>query len=86
VYEFTAEEGSVFLPDWTMENLQLQNGNAVRLKNTTIEKGTFIKLQPHSTDFSSMLNPKAALEETLSASFFCFTTGWSTITRNFKLM
>ncbi|KAJ4847234.1 hypothetical protein Tsubulata_035617, partial [Turnera subulata] len=75
VYEFTAEEGYVFLPDWLMENLQLQLGTHVTLKSATLEKGTYVKLQPHSMEFLDIRNPKAALEEALSSKFFCLTAG-----------
>lgn len=38
-------------------------------------KGNLHEIATSLYGFSSMLNPKAALEETSSASFFCFTTG-----------
>ncbi|KAF2289512.1 hypothetical protein GH714_036768 [Hevea brasiliensis] len=75
VYEFTADEGSVFLPSWMMKNLQLQEGELLSVKSATLERGTYIKLQPHSMDFLGILNPKAVLEGTLSFKFFCLTTG-----------
>ena len=51
VYEFTAEEGSVFLLDWMMKNLQLQQGEIVSLKSVSLENGTYVKLQPHFVEF-----------------------------------
>ncbi|XP_021669194.2 uncharacterized protein LOC110656633 [Hevea brasiliensis] len=83
VYEFTADEGSVFLPSWMMKNLQSQEGELLSLKSATLERGTYIKLQPHSMDFLGIVNPKAVLEWTLSSKFFCLTTG-DTIVINYN--
>ncbi|XWS66467.1 hypothetical protein CRYUN_Cryun05aG0202100 [Craigia yunnanensis] len=75
VFEFTGEEeGAVFLPDWMMKNMQLQEGDLMFMKNKKLEKGTYIKLQPHSTDFLGISNPKAVLEENLQK-FSCLTMG-----------
>lgn len=32
-----------------MQNLLLQEGDVVALRSATLPKGTFVKLQPHST-------------------------------------
>lgn len=42
-----------------MENLLLQEGDIVQVKNVTLPKGTYVKLQPHTTDFLDISNPKA---------------------------
>lgn len=42
-----------------MENLLLQEGDAVQVKNTALPKGTYVKLQPHTKDFLDISNPKA---------------------------
>lgn len=42
-----------------MENLLLQEGDIVRVKNVTLPKGTYVKLQPHTKDFLDISNPKA---------------------------
>lgn len=39
----------------------LQEGDIVQLRNTSLEKGTFVKLQPHTKDFLDISNPKAML-------------------------
>lgn len=44
------------------------------VKNTKLEKGTYVKLQPHTTDFLGISNPKAVLEENLQK-FSCLTMG-----------
>ncbi|KAK9090615.1 hypothetical protein Sjap_023792 [Stephania japonica] len=74
VLEFTAEEGIIYIPHWMMENLLLQEGDIVRMKNVTLPKGTYMKLQPHTKDFLDISDPKAILETTLR-NFSCLTTG-----------
>ncbi|OIV93453.1 hypothetical protein TanjilG_10085 [Lupinus angustifolius] len=74
VLEFIAEEGMIYMPYWMMENMLLQEGDIVRVKNVTLPKGTYVKLQPHTMDFLDISNPKAILETTLR-NFSCLTTG-----------
>ncbi|CAI0393371.1 unnamed protein product [Linum tenue] len=81
VLEFVAEEGLIYLPYWMMENLLLQEGDLVQLRNASLEKGTYVKLQPHSTDFLDVSNPKAISScelislETSLRNYSCLTTG-----------
>lgn len=44
-----------------MQNMLLQEGDTVRVKNATLPKGTYVKLQPHTMDFLDISNPKAML-------------------------
>ncbi|KAJ7978533.1 Ubiquitin fusion degradation protein 1-like [Quillaja saponaria] len=74
VLEFIAEEGMIYMPYWMMENMLLQEGDVVRVKNVTLPKGKYVKLQPHTKDFLDISNPKAILETTLR-NFSCLTTG-----------
>jgi ubiquitin fusion degradation protein 1 len=74
VLEFIADEGVVYLPYWMMQNLLLQEGDIVVLRSATLPKGSFVKLQPHSTDFLDISNPRAVLETTLR-NFSCLTVG-----------
>ncbi|KAB5561385.1 hypothetical protein DKX38_006342 [Salix brachista] len=74
VLEFIAEEGMIYMPYWMMENLLLQEGDIVRVKNVTLPKGKYVKLQPHTKDFLDISNPKAILETTLR-NYSCLTTG-----------
>lgn len=74
VLEFVADEGLIYLPYWMMENMLLQEGDIVQVKNASLSKGTFVKLQPHTKDFLDISNPKVVLETTLR-SFSCLTTG-----------
>nr|DAD28228.1 TPA_asm: hypothetical protein HUJ06_029696 [Nelumbo nucifera] len=52
----------------------LTRGDLVQLKNVTLPKGTYVKLQPHTKDFIEVSNPKAILEKTLR-NYSCLTTG-----------
>ncbi|PAN30895.1 hypothetical protein PAHAL_5G344900 [Panicum hallii] len=74
VLEFVADEGTVVMPGWMMENLRLQAGDAVRVRSAALPKGTYVKLRPHAAAFLDVSNLKAVLEKTLRA-FSCFTTG-----------
>lgn len=44
-----------------MENMVLQEGGIVKVKNATLLKGTYVKLRPHTKDFLDISNPKAML-------------------------
>ncbi|KAL1814230.1 hypothetical protein ACET3Z_024295 [Daucus carota] len=75
VLEFSAEEGSVFLPEWMMRNLSLEQGQLVEIEYTGLSKGRFLKVQPHSSEFVKNLeNPKEVMERLLR-DFACLTIG-----------
>lgn len=42
-----------------MQNMSLEEGDIVRIRNVSLVKGTYIKLQPHTQDFLDITNPKA---------------------------
>ncbi|KAL1528417.1 hypothetical protein AB1Y20_009766 [Prymnesium parvum] len=65
VLEFIAQEGMVYLPYWMMENMHLNEGDIVHMRSASIQKGRFVKLQPQTTDFIKISNPKAVLEQSL---------------------
>lgn len=65
VLEFIANEGTVLMPHWMMENLGLGHGEMVKVKSATLPKGTYVKLRPQSKTFLDIANPKAVLENTL---------------------
>eukprot|EP00929_Paragymnodinium_shiwhaense_P012350 TRINITY_DN11935_c0_g2_i1.p1 TRINITY_DN11935_c0_g2~~TRINITY_DN11935_c0_g2_i1.p1 ORF type:complete len:317 (-),score=67.71 TRINITY_DN11935_c0_g2_i1:233-1183(-) len=65
VQEFIAEEGTCYLPYWMMMNLCLQEGDLIRVVNTSLPKGQFVKLQPLTSDFLDIHNPRAVLENSL---------------------
>ena len=56
------------------QNLLLQEGDIVRLKNVSLSKGSYVKLRPHTKDFLDISNPKAVLETTLRL-YTCMTVG-----------
>lgn len=65
VLEFIAQEGMVYLPYWMMENMRLNEGDIIHLRSASIRKGRYVKLQPQTTDFIKISNPKAVLEQSL---------------------
>ncbi|KAK8488802.1 hypothetical protein V6N13_000963 [Hibiscus sabdariffa] len=74
VLEFVADEGTIYIPYWMMQNLHLEEGDIVLVKSASLPKATYVKLQPHTTDFLDISNPKAVLETTLR-SYSCLTVG-----------
>ena len=74
VAEFTAEEGTCYLPTNMFDKLNLMEGQNVNIRNTKLNPGTFIKLQPHLTEFIQNPNPKTILEYNLNK-YFCVTEG-----------
>jgi len=72
VLEFTAEEGRMYIPYWIMQNLLLEEGELVTVRNVALSLATFVKFRPRSVDFLEISNPKAVLESTLR-NFSCLT-------------
>jgi len=44
VLEFSADEGMCHLPVWLMDNLFLEEGAEVILRNVSLDKGSFMKI------------------------------------------
>jgi ubiquitin fusion degradation protein 1 len=65
VLEFVAEEGTCYLPYWLMQHLLLAEGDIVKVTNTSLSKGSYVKLQPVSKEFLDVHNPRAVLENCL---------------------
>lgn len=65
VLEFIAPEGRVYLPDWMMSMLKLKAGGLLEVRSTSLELGKFVKIEPQSTDFLEITDPKAVLENSL---------------------
>jgi len=82
VLEFSAEEGTCYLPVWMMNNLILEDGSEIILRNVELVKGKLIVLQPHETDFINLSNPKAILEQELT-NYSCLYKG-DTIAINYQ--
>ena len=58
VLEFIAENNTCYLPDWMMKQLELDEGENLILTNVKLPKGTFMKIQPFTKDFTLLPNPK----------------------------
>lgn len=74
VLEFSAPEGSVYLPHWVMQNLLIPEGGILTVKNISLPKAKLIKLKPQHVDWLEISNPRAVLEHALR-SFSCVTKG-----------
>jgi len=74
VLEFSAEEGWCYMPFWMMQNLLVDEGSLVTVKNVSLPKATFVKLRAQSCDFLDVSNPRALLEVALRK-FTCLTVG-----------
>lgn len=72
VLEFTAEEGSCYIPFWMMKNLRVEEGSLISVTNVSLQKATALKLQPQQLDFLDISNPRAVLEHALR-NFSCVT-------------
>ena len=57
-----------------MEHLGLAEGGDVSLESAVLNKGTFVKIQPHETAFIDLPNPRAVLENSLR-NYLCLTQG-----------
>jgi len=74
VLEFTADEGTCYIPFWMMQNLLIEEGSVISVTNVSLPKASFVKLQPQSVDFLEISNPRAVLEHALR-NFSCVTKG-----------
>jgi ubiquitin fusion degradation protein 1 len=65
VVEFTADERTMFMPQWMMDNIAINDGDDIALKNVNLPKGKYIKFKPLNKEFFKLNNPKAILEHYL---------------------
>ena len=82
VQEFTAPPGVVLVPYHVMEGLGLSEGNNVNVELSTPPDGSYIKLQPHKTEFIELPDPKALLEKALSVNYPVVTEGHTITIQN----
>ena len=75
VQEFSAPPGVVHVPYHIMEGLGISEGQHVEIQLASPVKGTYIKIQPHTTSFIDLSNPKALLEKVLSEKYPVVTEG-----------
>lgn len=73
VLEFTAEEGSCFVPTWIMRNLYINEGDSIYIRNVPLQQADFIKFKP-DINFLDLSDPRAVLEYILRT-FSCVTIG-----------
>ena len=73
VAEFTSEEGICYLPTNIFEKLCLMEGQKVNLRKLELKPGTFIKMQPHSTEFAKNLD--FTMSKEILKNYFCVTEG-----------
>jgi len=74
VLEFSAPEGSCYIPYWMMQNLLIEEGSVISITNVSLPKATYVKLQPQHVDFLEISDPRAVLEYALR-NFSCVTKG-----------
>jgi len=74
VLEFSAEEGWCYMPYWMMQNLLVEEGSLINVKNVSLPKASFVKFRAQSVDFLEVSNPRALLEVALRK-FTCLTLG-----------
>jgi len=74
VLEFVADEGKIYIPNWMMQNLMLDEGELIQVESRTLPIATAAKFQPQSVDFLELTNPKAVLEIRLRH-FGCLSEG-----------
>jgi len=74
VLEFVADEGKIYIPNWMMQNLMLDEGELIQVESRTLPIATAAKFQPQSVDFLELTNPKAVLEIRLRH-FACLSEG-----------
>lgn len=74
VLEFSAPEGTIYLPVWVMKTINVRSGDFVTLRNVTLNLGKFVKLQPQSVAFLDITDPRAVLEHSFRA-FSALTRG-----------
>ena len=74
VQEFVAEEGRVYLPQWLMRTLELEPGDLLQVRSTDLPPGKLVKLQPQSTAFLDISDPRAVLENAFR-NLACLTVG-----------
>lgn len=74
VLEFTAPEGTCYLPFWMQQNLMIGEGGLVSVRNVSLPKAQYVKFKPQSVDFLDISNPRAVLERQLRT-FSCVTVG-----------
>jgi ubiquitin fusion degradation protein 1 len=75
VLEFSASEGTAYLPDWALHTLGIKDRGLITITNISLPTGRFVKFQPTSVAFlTDLSDPRAVLEHTLR-NYSCFSLG-----------
>lgn len=69
VQEFSAPPGVVHIPYHIMEGMGIKEGSNVEISLYNPPNGSYVKLQPHKTEFIELSDPKAVLEKILSRDY-----------------
>lgn len=62
VMEFTAPEETCYIPYWILQQLQVQEGDVLRVTLKQLPKATFARFRPASVALHRVYNPRALLE------------------------
>ena len=73
--EFSAPPGVCHIPYHIMSSMGVQEGDTIEIELASPPKGTYMKLQPHATEFINLSDPKATLEHILSRDYPVVTAG-----------
>ena len=82
VADFTAEEGTCYLPNVMFEKLYLLEGQKVNIRKVDLEPGKSVKLRPQLNEFIKYPNSNNIVKYGL-LNYFCVTTG-DIISVNYK--
>ncbi|KAL6848198.1 hypothetical protein ACP4OV_022326 [Aristida adscensionis] len=74
VLEFVANEGLIYIQSWLMAHLGLVENDLVLVRVTSLPKATFVKLQPHTSDFFSISDQRDQMEYNFRK-YACLTAG-----------
>ena len=79
--EFKEFNEGIFIPQHFIENLKIEIGSMINLTllNYKIDKGHFIKIKPHTSNFLEIMDPKHFLENHLTKRYTTLTKGQTII-------
>ena len=69
VEEFSAPPGVCHVPYHIMELIGISEGENIEMQQINPAKGSYIKIQPHKTEFIQLKDPKKLLEEIMSKNY-----------------
>lgn len=72
VIDFTSDSEIVIIPFWMFETLEIEAYEPIKINYKKINKGNYMKIQPHKTKFIEHKDPREILETKLS-NFSCLT-------------